>query len=101
MSKCDELGHDWRITTARGWYQCERVIGLKSSRRKVPRLTDLIHCHTVGYCPGCLRYRLEGYVQVWCSEHFSTCQMEDFPVVSSTHITRSSPPPVNQLSLWK
>ena len=101
MSKCNELGHDWRITAAHGWYQCDRVVGLKSSRRKVPRLGDLIHCHAVGYCPGCLRYRLEGYALVWCSTHFSTCQIEHFPVVSPTRAACGPSPSADQLSFWK
>ena len=100
MSKCDLLGHDWHGTAAHGWYQCGRAVGLKASRRKGSRLNDLVYCHAVGHCPGCLGYRLEEAILVWCEVHLQTCGEADFPVVSSPRTVSRSSQSTDQMSFW-
>ncbi len=69
MAKCDYLGHEWKATLSPGWFRCERAVEVRNVQQQ-RRATRLVYCGTMGYCPGCLGYRLGPVYQVvLCADH--------------------------------
>ena len=92
LTYCEEYGHKYEVTTAPGWFRCERPSYTKKG--------TIIPCGAVALCPGCLGYRLAGAINVLCVIHYQTCVLEDFPLV--VPVDESVQPAVTgeQLTFW-
>ncbi|GCE17952.1 hypothetical protein [Dictyobacter kobayashii] len=99
MSKhlCQQCGHMWVVTAAAGWFQCQRVIDTKVTKRNP--IGQSVYCGAVAHCPGCLGYVLQGYEVVMCREH-ACLNIQRLPLMTPTRQRSFSSFTTEQQSLW-
>ncbi|GCE17288.1 hypothetical protein [Dictyobacter kobayashii] len=95
--KCDVLGHEWIVTSAPGWFRCQRVIDTKVSKRNP--VGHSVYCGAVAHCPGCLGYVLQGYQVVMCRDH-ACVNIQRLPLMTPTRRQSFSSYTSEQQQLW-
>jgi len=97
-SPCEQRGHIWQFTAAPGWCKCGRIVATKTTKHNP--IGYSVYCSAVGYCPGCLGYRMQEYEVVMCPSH-AHININLLPLVPSTHTVSSSTViTADQHSLW-